>query len=521
MKRIILFLFSSILVSFAQPLKYTLAIQKPNTHCARISIKIPTQSRDSLLVAMPAWAPGRYVIYNFSQNVFDFSAENESGQTLRVRIQDKQTWKILCSSSAFVKISYSVFAHTLDGTFSFIDSSGASLNNASLFMYPVNGKHIPVELTIKMPDGWQTICALPKNRTGYYWAKNYDALADSPIESGTLFVNSFEVLGKTHRLVFHQPINQTLLETFTTDLKKVISTQAAVFGDSLPYQNYTFFFHLMPQLKHPDGMEHLNSCRVLLRMNTNKVYPNANTDPDYDNLIWLSAHEFFHTWNIKRLRPVGLGPFDYSKETYTPTLWIVEGLTSYYAYLSLIRSGIYSPEKLYSELAGRIDRYERDPGRKHRSLAEVSMLTWLFKGHVPTYAETNREQTFYSYYYKGLITGWLLDLNIRFVTKNKHSLDDVMRQMFVRFFRAPQTNYYLPGKGYTEKDFEETAARISRTDLKDFFEQAVRRVGPLDYSVLHAFGLNLKRAKDSFEISLAPNPTPFQLQNLNNWLSVP
>ncbi len=519
MKRIILFLFSSIFILFAQTLKYTLDIQQPKTHCARISVEIPTHGHDSLLVAMPAWAPGRYVIYNFSQNVFDLSAKNENGRALQVQVQDKQTWKVLCSGSARVKVTYSVFAHTLDGTFSFIDSSGASLNGASLFLYPVSQKQNPVELTAKVPDHWQTVCALPKSKTGHYWAKNYDILVDSPIESGLLFVNTFNVLGKSHRLVFHHPLNETLLKTFTADLTKVISTQAAVFGDSLPYQNYTFFFHLKPDLNHPDGMEHLNSCRVLLRMDANSIYPNANTDPDYDNLIWLSAHEFFHTWNIKRLRPDGLGPFDYSKETYTPTLWIVEGLTSYYAYLSLVRSGIYTAEKLYSEFAGRISRYEHDPGRRHRSLAEVSMLTWLFKGHVPTYAETNREQTFYSYYYKGLIVGWLLDLKIRSLTNNLFSLDEVIRQMFIHFYQTPQTNYYLPGKGYTENDFEQMAAQITQTDLTNFFEQTIRQTGPLDYSVLNTLGLQLKRTENSFGIAPLPKRTENQRQNLNAWLT--
>ncbi len=521
MQRIIFVLFSLFLFANAQPLQYSLSVSHPNTHCARVSIQLPTQDRDSLFMAMPAWAPGRYVIYNFSQNVFNLSAKDESGRNLPVRIQDKQTWKILCSGSAHISLSYSVFAHTLDGTFSFIDSSGASLNGASLFLYPVHCKNIPIELTVNTPDNWQTVCALPQNASGRFLAANYDVLVDSPIESGCLFVYPFDILGTKHRLVFHQPLHSNLIHSFISDLKKVISTQASLFGSSLPYPNYTFFFHLKKDLEHPDGMEHLNSCRVLLRMDSNTILPNANTNPDYDNLIWLSAHEFFHTWNIKRLRPKGLGPFDYSKETYTPTLWIVEGLTSYYAYLSLVRSGIYTAEKLYSELAGRISRYEHDPGRFHRSLAEVSMLTWLFKGHVPTYAETNRDQTFYSYYYKGLIVGWLLDLNIRHLTQNTHSLDDVMHRMYAHFFNSPADSYYLHGKGYSESDFEKMASQIAGVDLSPFFDQTIRQITPLDYSVLNSAGLKLDKTQHSFRILPVAKPTESQIQTLQLWLSRP
>jgi len=332
------------------------------------------------------------------------------------------------------------------------------------------------------------------------------------------FINEFWVLNKKHYLVFHQSLRTDLLNTFVRDLKQVIRRQAAVFNGTLPYENYTFFFHLREDLDHPDGMEHLNSCRVLLRMNPRQIKTDANSDPDYDNLIWLSAHEFFHTWNIKRLRPNGLGPFDYSKESYTPSLWIVEGLTSYYAYLSLIRSGIFTPQKLYSEFAGRIKRYEHDPGKNHRSLSEVSMLTWLFKGHVPQYESTNIEETTYSYYYKGLIVGLLLDLKIRASTAGMHSLDDVFQHMYEQFYLGAQNNYYLSGHGYSERDFEHMAEIVAGTDLKMFFNQSIYKIQPLDYKLLNAAGLQLTKKNESFEITPLAIPDKMQQKILNGWL---
>lgn len=517
MRLVLTFIFVVFSTLPAQNLTYDLTVTNPSSHIAEVSVTLPTHGQQDILVAMPAWAPGRYVIYNFSKNVFDLSAKDEHGTLLNVRIRDKQSWRIHCPNTSFITIRYSVYAHTLDGTFSYIDRSGASLNGASLFLYPISAKNTPLKLHLHMPAGWQTVCPLKQSQKGIYSAGNYDELVDSPIESGPLFITSFKVMGKRHTLVFHRRMPQALLQSFQRDLKKVIQREAAVFGGVLPYKNYTFFFHLKPNLEHADGMEHRNSCRVLLRMNPEQVQPNANSDPDYDNLIWLSAHEFFHTWNIKRLYPKGLGPFDYSKETYTPALWIVEGLTSYYAYLSLIRSGIYSAEKLYSELAGRIRRYESNPGKRRRSLTEVSMLTWLFKGHVPQYEATNIDTTTYSYYYKGLIVGLLLDFKIRSATNGAFSLDEVMQKMFKKF--GQDLNYaYRPGSGYTLNDFETIAETTTGTELNAFFETSVHRVQPLDYSALRKAGLQLLRNKDEFVIETSPKATAEELNLLQHWL---
>lgn len=503
----------------AQPVQYTLIINQPYKHLATVHMDFAPGRADSIDLNLPVWSPGRYVRYDFSKNIFDFYAENDRGELLPVQIINPHTRRIRCSGQERIHVRYKVFAHTLDGTFSFIDSAGASLNGSGLFMYIKNEKYRPALLEVKAPQNWQVVSSLSRNKQGLFEAANYDRLIDSPIECGKLFLHSFRCLGKKHTLVFHKPLPPKLLNRFTADLKKVITKESRVFGDTLPYDHYTFFFHLLPALKHPDGMEHLNSCRVLLRMNVNHIKPDANTDPDYDNLIWLSAHEFFHTWNIKRLRPKGLGPFDYTGEVCTPSLWIVEGLTSYYAYLALVRSGIYTPEKLFSEFSGRINRYENDPGKTHRTLAEVSMLTWLFKGHVPRYAATNIDETTYSYYYKGLIVGLLLDLNIRSLTRGNKSLDDVMRRMYDQYYRGKKTNYYLPGKGYTEADFEQMANTVVGANLDTFFRNSVRQIRALNYRLLNAAGLQLVRQKEALKIKQLVKSTKIQQKILDDWLS--
>lgn len=504
----------------AQPILYTLTVDQPQQHLASVQIDIPVMQQDSITLALPAWAPGRYVIYNFSKNIFGLQAKNESGKPLIVTVQDKQSWKIYCSGSETVKVRYNLFANTLDGTFSKIDSSGASINGSGVFLYQVGGKAKAVELKIQAPVRWQIVSALERYTNGNFYAANYDFLIDSPIEMGSLTIHSFNHLGKTHQLVFHREIKSHLINTFIKDLKKVITQLANIFDGQLPYQRYVFFFHLNPELEHVDGMEHLNSCRVLLRMDPDKINPNANTDPDYDNLIWLSAHEFFHLWNVKRLRPAGLGPFDYTKEVYTKSLWLVEGLTSYYAYLSLIRSGIYTQEEIFSEFSGRINRYESAAGKTRRTLEEVSQLTWLFKGNVPVYEQTNIYETTYSYYYKGIIVGLLLDLKIRQATKNRKSLDDVLRAMFQNYYSGQQESYYLPGRGYFEQDFENMAEKISGLELDGFFDTALRSTKELDYSILNAAGLALERQPDKkLNIKLLHQPNPTQRSVLKHWLN--
>ena len=518
--RAILFLLLLCTSVFADNIEYTLTIEEPQNHICRVEIRAMTDGEDSLEFSLPAWSPGRYVIYNFSKNVFDVQAHSESGRTLPVSVQDKQTWLVRTENSKTVIFNYRVFAHTPDGTFSNIDSDGASINGAGIFMYLRGRKDLSVGLTAKFPQSWQTVCPLPQDSVNHWQAANYDILIDSPIEAGKLYIHSFKHQGREHLLVFHRQIKRQILTTFENDIKKIITAQNDIFKQPLPYKRYVFFFRLDTTLIHSDGMEHLNSCRVLLRIDPDNMQTDANRDDAYDNLIWLTAHEYFHLWNVKRLRPAGLGPFDYSREVYTPSLWIAEGLTSYYAYLALVRSGIYTTDKLLSEFSGRITRYEIHPAKMLRSLEEVSLLSWLFKGKIPSYEETNAHKTFYSYYYKGLIVGMLLDLTIRRATENRLSLDDVMRAMYEQFYLRTPVNYYLSGRGYKEADFERLAGKTAGIDLTLFFDTAVHRTETLDYTILEFVGLELKYAAEEkrYRLEHLKQLSAEQKAALESWL---
>ncbi|MHB2150165.1 M61 family metallopeptidase [Calditrichota bacterium LG25] len=488
-------------------LKYRLIIDQPRQHIASVSIQLAVKE-DTLTLAMPAWSPGRYIIYNFAQNVFDLQVKDETNKHIRPILIDKQTWKIPVAGSRQITIRYRVFANTLDGTFSSIDSSGATINGSSIFAYIAERMNSPVELGIDAPDHWQVVCALDPLAKREFKAACYDHLVDSPLEMGKLFTYRFKIQDKDHFLVFRQAIRPELLKSFKRDLKKIIAYFAGLFDGNLPYDHYTFFFHLNENLKHTDGMEHANACRVILRMNADQVKPDANSDANYDNLIWLSAHEFFHVWNVKRLRPAGLGPFDYSKEVYTPNLWIAEGWTSYYAYLSLLRSGIYTQEKFLNELSGRITRYENSPGKAYRTMAETSILSWLFNRRMPRYAETNINQTTYSFYYKGLITGFLLDILLRSQTQSPSSLDDLIRQMWLTFYKNKKSDYFLSGRGYTQQEVERMIINMTGESGQKFLKTAVHSTRPLPYELVQKMGLRLKKEGQRYFLIKEKNSNP-------------
>ncbi|MGH9444374.1 MAG: PDZ domain-containing protein, partial [Terriglobia bacterium] len=242
-----------------------------------------------------------------------------------------------------------------------------------------------------------------------------------------------------------------------------------------------------------DGIEHLNSTEIIV--------PGVTGSATRSEALQLAAHEFFHTWNVKRLRPAGLGPFDYTREVYTRSLWFAEGVTTYYAYLNLYRSGIWSQPELLRHLADQIRTFQQEPGRGMMSAESSSFHAWFYD-RAPQLQQTNFVNSTISYYNKGAILGMLLDLEIRERTQGRKSLDDVLRSMYQKFYQAPAATYYLPGRGYTERDILEALNRVSGSDFTSFFERYVAGTGPLPYaSVLGAAGLKLS-------VSTAPGDPP-------------
>ena len=473
----------------ASPLElaYVLDLNHPATHLADVEIKANHVTEPAVVFAMPAWAPGRYAIYDFAKNVQEFTAIGAGDQSLSWTQPDKQTWQVDArNAGGSVRVHYRVFANDLTGSFSQVDTSHAAINGGSVFMYVSGHKPNPLTLTIHAPAGWKTISGFslsPEQMS--FQAPNYDILIDTPLEiSADCTMDEFQEGGKTFRVAVHSYAPEDKDRSGLIDgLRKIVHTEMGMMPE-LDFDHYTFLFHFAPEIGMGDGMEHLNSTDIVVR--------GSLSGGSLSEALETAAHEFFHVWNVKRLRPAGLGPFDYSKEVYTKSLWFVEGVTSYYSYLGLLRAGIWTQEDFLNRMAEEIQLLRYDPGRRLMSAESSSFHAWFFD-RAPQMQETNFANSTISYYDKGAVLGMLLDLEIRSRTGGKKSLADVMRSMYQRFYEAPATSYYLRGSGYEEKDILNAASQISGEDFSSFFEKYISGTEPLPYDkILSAAGLALR-----------------------------
>ena len=506
-------------------LQYHLRLQRPTTHIMDVEIDVGKAQAPALDFVMPAWAPGRYAIYDFAKNVQEFEATGAQSQALSWTKLDKQTWHVTTDDAAgLVRVRYRVYGNDLTGSFSQLDASHANLNGASLYMYVNGHKQDPLTLTIDGPPDWKLISGFSDSTEQRTFAvSNYDMLIDTPVElSAQCSLEQFQEHGTTFRIAVHNYAQEgaehppaTALPTLNTldlaagkaelnegtkpkavvpsaDVSKLMEGLKTIVGAELEMmpapdiKSYTFIFHFAPDIKAGDGMEHMNSAEIMVR--------GELSDSTLGEALSDAAHEFFHAWNVKRLRPAGLGPFDYARENYTDSLWFAEGITSYYAYRALLHSGIWSREKFLAALASEIGALEAEPGRLIMSAEGASFHAWFYD-RSPQMQQTNFANTTINYYNKGLLLGMLLDLEIRARTRAQKSLDDVLRLMYHRFYEATPASYYGPGRGYEEKDILEAVNTVSGGDFVSFFDRYIRGTEPLAYhQTLALAGLKLQVA---------------------------
>ena len=481
-------------------LEYQLRIGQSSEHLADVEIDARGVTSPTLDFAMPAWSPGRYAIYDFAKNVQDFAATDGAGHPLKGSQPDKETWQVETGGATEVRVRYRVFANDLNGSFSQIDSTHANLNGASMFMYIAGHKPDPIHLAVTAPAGWKLVSGYaldPEQRS--FEAPNYDRLIDTPLEiSPNVTWEQFTDHGKAFRVAVHdygtdEDRRAALVKKLADGVRKIVAVDMAMMP-APDFDHYTFIFHFAPDIAAGDGMEHLNSTQIIMS--------ELLSGEGIDDALLDAAHEFFHTWNVKRLRPAALGPFDYTKEDYTKSLWFAEGITTYYSYVALRRAGIWSELDFRNHLGGEIRTLESEPGRKLMSAESSSFHAWFYD-RSPQMQETNFANTTISYYNKGALLGMLLDLEIRARTGGRKSLDDVMRLMYQRFYEAPAATYYLPGRGYQESDILEALNEVSGGDFTGFFRRYVQGTDPLPYrEALAGAGLELKNSPEDSEPSL-------------------
>ena len=465
----------------AAKIRYTVSCLEPETHYLAMEVRVTVTGTGPVRLAMPVWAPGSYSVDDFAGRLHDMRITDESGRPLRAGKPDKCTWEIEPGKSRTVVANYKLFALDVDVHRNYLDDARCTINGTAAYVYVDGRKDEPVEVQFRMPRHWKRIdTGLTRTRDKtVFTAPTYDDLADCPVFMGNHVAESFEVQGVQHTLAIVGPGNYDVT-ALTADTKRIVEEGIRLFGD-IPYDHYTFLMEMSPEGY--GGLEHKNS--------THCIFPRWGFQPrkDYVVALGLISHEYFHTWNVKRLRPHGLGPFDYSKEVYTDLLWFAEGFTSYYDLLLTVRCGAISPREYLDEIGRELRRLWNHPGRAVMTLAESSHDTWV-KLYRPTADSPN---TTISYYNKGCLFGLALDLEIRRATKNKQSLDDVMRLLY-------REHYVKHDRGITCADVEAACAQVAGRSLAKLFDLIVRGTAEVDWNVYLAHaGLevdNKARPKD-------------------------
>ncbi|HKS29024.1 MAG TPA: PDZ domain-containing protein [Pyrinomonadaceae bacterium] len=455
-------------------ISYTVSMPKPYTHLLEVEMRVRGTLPAQTDLIMPVWTPGSYLVREFARNVQDFDAKDAGGRSLRWTKTNKNTWRVETAGSRELVVTYSVYANEFSVRTNEVTDQHAFWNNAALLMYPQGQLKAPSTLRVVPFGNWKVATALPAAAGGRpltFRAENFDILYDSPVEVGNFKTLSFEVKGIPHRIVIDGEGNYDP-ERMRRDVQKIVEASVALMGGEIPYRDYTFFLHL--RSTGGGGLEHLNSTAL--------IFPRFRFRPEggYRSFLSLVSHEYFHLWNVKRIRPDALGPFDYTQENYTRLLWVAEGITSYYENIILVRAGLITGEDYLNDLATAIRDLQNTPGRFEQSLEESSFDAWI-KYYRPDENSVNSQV---SYYDKGAIVGAMLDLEIRRASKDARSLDDVMRALYEEFYRKE--------RNYTPEDFQGLAERMAGAKLDSFFTRYVRGREEIDFnSILNHAGLYL------------------------------
>ncbi len=493
---------------------YQIAMPDPASHLYHIRIDVGRLHGDSLILQMPVWSPGRYAPMFFAKNVQRFTVTTPAGRPVRWDRTDGSRWRLYTKGLSAVRVAYDSYADApMSGTFSVLDTIHATWNGPSLFMYVEHHKPDPVTLHVVLPAGWHIINGDTRTDDQVdYRFPNYDLLVDTPTEVAPSFmVDSFVVDGVLYRTMVHHngPTTPDERSRFVGDIKKIVTYENSVFGPP-PIRMYTFLFHI--GFPGGDGMEHLFSTQI------------ADRHPWVDTATVLAgvataAHEYFHVWNVKRVRPMLLGPFDYTKERYEPSLWVAEGWTQYYGMMALHRAGITGERQMLDAAARIVQLNLTAPGRKETS-PRMASFEAPFWDQASEAQPVNRNDIYFSYYYAGAGRALYLDLFIREHTHDAKALGDAFDNLRKRSWYQPNASYYLQGRGYTEHDVEQAVSAAAGVDMQDWFTRCVGGTDDVDFdSVLAGAGLRLDRTGVRWTIEPVPDATPEQLRIRHGWLT--
>src|SRR5579864_198724 len=479
-----------------KPIRYTIVPRQPAAHLFEVTVTVADPDPAGQRFMLPVWIPGSYMVREFARNIVTLRAFNDAGRKVRIEKTDKQSWQA-APVKGELTLRYEVYAWDMSVRAAHLDDTTGFFNGTSVFLSAVGHEEAQCVVDIQKPAGneyrnWRVATALPEARGtrrygfGEYRAHNYDELVDHPVTLGEFALGTFKAHGVPHDIVIAGRVVALDMDRLATDLKRICEAQIALFepkSKKAPVDRYVFMTQAVSDGY--GGLEHRASTALICNRADLPVTGRPETSEGYRTYLGLCSHEYFHTWNVKRIKPAAFVPYDLTRENYTSLLWLFEGFTSYYDDLILVRSGVISPED-YLGMAGKvIGGVLRGSGRQKQTVAESSFDAW-----VKYYRQDeNAPNAIVSYYTKGSLVALAFDLTIRAQTNNRKSLDDVMRLLWQRFGRD-----FYRGKpvGVEESEIEAIFAEATGVQLAELFAEAVHgtRDLPLD-TLLAPFGVTL------------------------------
>jgi predicted metalloprotease with PDZ domain len=452
------------------PIRYTLRFPAPHTHYLEVEAVYPTGGRADVDLMMAVWTPGSYLVREYERHVEALTVKGPDGRALSATKPAKNRWRVPTGGAPAVTVSYRVYGREMTVRNNWVEAGFAMLNGAPTFITLADRTPRAHEVRIELPAAWHgsATALLPiAGQPHAYRAEDFDTLVDSPIVLGNPVTRTFDVDGKAHHLVLEGDPSLVDADRIAADLRKIVEAGKAAMG---PFE-YPHYYFLNMVVETGGGLEHKNS---FLTMSNRFV---TRTRQPYINWLSLAAHEYFHNWNIKRLRPVELGPFDYETENYTKSLWVAEGVTDYYGSLLVRRAGLTTTPEYLDMLSNSIEAVQTRPGRRVQTAEMASFDTWI-KQYRP---DENSPNTSIDYYDKGATIAFLLDATIRQASNGAKSLDDAMRLAYQR---------HSGPKGFTPEEFQRVVSETAGKDLSSWFAQVLTTTEELDFSAaLDYFGL--------------------------------
>ncbi len=467
-----------------------------------VSVSMTAESTgDETQVMMAIWTPGSYLVQEYAKQIDFISASDPKGEPLQMDKISKNRWRVKTAGATTFQLKYRIYCNEKSVRTNWVGLNYGVLNGAPTFLTVPEHLERPHSVSLKLPKGWKKSATslLPHgDELHHFQASNYHELVDSPIVAGNLSAYAFKVADVEHKLVNINVIEQNYWngEEAARDLAKVIAENHKVWG-TVPYNRYLF---LNVVGSGNGGLEHDNCCLI-----GSQAFGPRDV-ASYKRWLSLASHEFFHAWNIRRLRPKSLLKYDYETEIYTPSLWVAEGITSYYEDLLLVRAGLITQDDFIKKFSGLISGLQRTEGRKVQSLRDSSHDAWI-KFYRPT---SNSRATQISYYTKGAVVSFLLDARIRTASDGKASLDDVLKTLFEK---------HAGNIGFLPSDFQAICSNVAGENLDSWFTTAIDSTDELDYQfVADWFGLEIgdikpKQAKAAGEPAAANSDEPAKLKS--------